>query len=161
MRCLSRPPPSGERASGLGGSTFALLALLLAAPSGPSAMCFLRPARGFGWPDPRLNRSVTTPSLSCHAALIVKIASIPLILSKIQSLELFFPRDFLPFTAMACDLCGGFAFWRDRGGAAGGFVCLLCVVFFVSAFFAFAHGRIGVCRSGFSDFGGGENLSDG
>jgi hypothetical protein len=31
-------------------------------------MCFLRRARGFGWLDPRLNRSVPTPSLSHHAA---------------------------------------------------------------------------------------------
>jgi hypothetical protein len=29
---------------------------LLATPFGPSAMCFLRPARVFGWLDPRLNR---------------------------------------------------------------------------------------------------------
>jgi hypothetical protein len=29
---------------------------LLAAPSGPSAMCFLRHARGFGWLDPSLRR---------------------------------------------------------------------------------------------------------
>ena len=43
------------------GSAFALLAPMLAAPFGPSAMCFLRPARGFGWPDPRLNRLATTP----------------------------------------------------------------------------------------------------
>lgn len=55
-----------------GGSTFALLAplravslfeqeALLAAPCGPSAMRFLRPARGFGWLDPRLNSSATKP----------------------------------------------------------------------------------------------------
>jgi hypothetical protein len=31
-------------------------------------MCFLRPARGFGWLDPRLNRSATTPSHSHHHA---------------------------------------------------------------------------------------------
>jgi hypothetical protein len=37
-----------------------LLTPLLAAPSGPSAVCFLRPARGFGWLDPRLNRSAST-----------------------------------------------------------------------------------------------------
>ncbi len=34
---------------------------MLAAPFGPSAMCFLRPARGFGWHGPRLNRLTTTP----------------------------------------------------------------------------------------------------
>ena len=31
-------------------------------------MCFLRPARGFGWLDPRLNCSATTPSHSHHHA---------------------------------------------------------------------------------------------
>jgi hypothetical protein len=31
-------------------------------------MCFLRPARGFGWLDPRLNRSTTTSSRSHHHA---------------------------------------------------------------------------------------------
>jgi hypothetical protein len=31
-------------------------------------MCFLRPARGFGWLDPRLNRSATTPYRSHQAA---------------------------------------------------------------------------------------------
>lgn len=67
---------------------------------------------------------------------------------------LTFACDFLPFRAMACDLCGGIAFWRDRGGAAGGFVCLLCVVFLVSALGIVAHGRFGVCGPGFSDFGG-------
>jgi hypothetical protein len=45
-----------------------LLAPLLAAPSGPYAMCFLRPARGFGWLDPRLNRSPSTPSRPHHHA---------------------------------------------------------------------------------------------
>jgi hypothetical protein len=45
-----------------------LLAPLLAAPSGPSAMCFLRPARGFGWLDPRLSRTATTSSRSHHHA---------------------------------------------------------------------------------------------
>jgi hypothetical protein len=44
--------PARQRAKILGGSTFALLAPLLAAPCGPFAMCFLRPARGFGWLDP-------------------------------------------------------------------------------------------------------------
>jgi hypothetical protein len=48
------------------GSTFALLAPMLAAPSGPSAMCFLRPARGFGWLDPRLNDSAIASSRSHH-----------------------------------------------------------------------------------------------
>ena len=67
---------------------------------------------------------------------------------------LTFARDLLSFTAVACDLCGGVAFWRDRGGAAGGFVCLLCVVFLVSALGIVAHGRFGVCGPGFSDFGG-------
>ena len=31
-------------------------------------MCFLRPARGLGWLDPRLNRSTTTSSRSHHHA---------------------------------------------------------------------------------------------
>ena len=39
---------------------------MLAAPFGPSAMCFLRPARGFGWPDPSLNRPATTAPRSHH-----------------------------------------------------------------------------------------------
>ena len=45
--CLARASPS----------CIALRAgSLLAAPSGPSAMCFLRHARGFGWLDPSLRR---------------------------------------------------------------------------------------------------------
>jgi hypothetical protein len=64
------PPKITTRAAALNleGSNFALLAPLLAAPSGPYAMCFLRPARGFGWLDPRLNCSATTPSHSHHHA---------------------------------------------------------------------------------------------
>jgi hypothetical protein len=31
-------------------------------------MCFLRPARGFGWLDPRLESSATTP-LQSHQAV--------------------------------------------------------------------------------------------
>jgi hypothetical protein len=31
-------------------------------------MCFLRPARGFGWLDPRRNRFATTP-LQSHQAV--------------------------------------------------------------------------------------------
>jgi hypothetical protein len=56
------PPKITTRAAALnlGVSTFALFAPLLAAPSGPSAMCFLRPAQGFGWLDPRLNCSAST-----------------------------------------------------------------------------------------------------
>jgi hypothetical protein len=52
----------------LGGSTFALLAPVLAAPFGPSAMCFLRHTRAFGWLDPSLNRVIAPPSRSHHAA---------------------------------------------------------------------------------------------
>ena len=70
--------PARQRAKILGGSTFALLAPLLAAPCGPSAMCFLRPARGFGWLDPRLSRSAITPSAPHTPAHSPEFAETPL-----------------------------------------------------------------------------------
>ena len=51
---LTETPLQDPRGSAqiLVGSTFALPITLLAAPFGPSAMCFLRHARDFGWLDP-------------------------------------------------------------------------------------------------------------
>ena len=73
------PPAFKNRGSAkiLGGSTFALLAPMLAAPFGLSAMCFLRPAPSTPrnpWRvnlrlDPRLKSSATKPSRSHYAAL--------------------------------------------------------------------------------------------
>ena len=61
-----------------GRSTFALLAPLLAAPCGRSAMCFLRGALGFGWLDPRLICLATTPSRSHHPLRLVALVETPL-----------------------------------------------------------------------------------
>ena len=53
-------PPGPCRAQALG-VNLCLARALLAAPSGPSAMCFLRHARGFGCIDPNLPSEAAYP----------------------------------------------------------------------------------------------------
>ena len=53
------PPGFTSRATALNHwrVDFCFAITLLAAPLGPSAMCFLRHARGFGWLDPFFSRA--------------------------------------------------------------------------------------------------------
>ena len=50
----------GSAIRNLGGSILCLARPLLAAPFGPSAMCFLRTSQCFGWHDPFFSREAAS-----------------------------------------------------------------------------------------------------